>query len=566
LADVTEEASPTGGDFLLGWESGGTIRKFDVGNLPTGGSGEVNVGSNLGAGVGVYSGKSGVTLQFHSIADTSTIAATLDAPNEEIDLAIVASSVNNTHLTDMAPWTVKLRNNAVSGDPQDVTESGLTEETDPDEGDMLLGWNSDGEIRKFDIDNLLANVDIVPIWHDEFASGLLPLNQRTLVNLETYANTACYLLVDNAEEEVRQSIDLAEGALLLQVPGTAGERAEVLPRWINHADYADNDNQPPKFGELWFRWDQKMDASWPDDVTETGTIMSQHIGGGTNPSIALELFEGDYKLRIRGDNNTGSWTRDVTPWIDSYSGDLGNWVQFALRFKQGTNGSDAYLEFWKDGVQVHSESGSEIGHLLGETYGPRFKYGIYNYPSSSFTHIAHFRNGAIYDGSLPPAAVVTRRTRSTSQPRGQMSHRFTRTLTTFPAASTKICDIDYSNLTADFRTCKVRVEASVKHSATGFTQVIGIREAFCGWDETTDGDFPQVVWSDPVHIWNHGQTGNFDVQMTDLSFAISGNLLRINCTADTSGSNPGFQSASLACDCHIHIEALPAGAVNLLIP
>lgn len=35
--DLTEEGAPAAGDFLLGWESGGAIRKFDIGDLPTGG-------------------------------------------------------------------------------------------------------------------------------------------------------------------------------------------------------------------------------------------------------------------------------------------------------------------------------------------------------------------------------------------------------------------------------------------------------------------------------------------------------------------------------------------------
>ncbi|MGH6736551.1 MAG: tail fiber protein [Methyloceanibacter sp.] len=39
LADLTEEASPAAGDFLVGFLGSGEIRKFDVGNLPGGGGG-----------------------------------------------------------------------------------------------------------------------------------------------------------------------------------------------------------------------------------------------------------------------------------------------------------------------------------------------------------------------------------------------------------------------------------------------------------------------------------------------------------------------------------------------
>lgn len=33
--DLTEEGTPASGDFLLGWESGGALRKFDIGDLPS---------------------------------------------------------------------------------------------------------------------------------------------------------------------------------------------------------------------------------------------------------------------------------------------------------------------------------------------------------------------------------------------------------------------------------------------------------------------------------------------------------------------------------------------------
>jgi hypothetical protein len=39
FADITTDASPTGGEFLLGYSSGGEFRKFDIGALPGGGGG-----------------------------------------------------------------------------------------------------------------------------------------------------------------------------------------------------------------------------------------------------------------------------------------------------------------------------------------------------------------------------------------------------------------------------------------------------------------------------------------------------------------------------------------------
>lgn len=44
VSDLTEEETPASGDFLLGWESSGAIRKFDIGDLP-GGSGDITTDS-----------------------------------------------------------------------------------------------------------------------------------------------------------------------------------------------------------------------------------------------------------------------------------------------------------------------------------------------------------------------------------------------------------------------------------------------------------------------------------------------------------------------------------------
>jgi hypothetical protein len=79
------------------------------------------------------------------------------------DIAVSASGatwtidnnvVDNAKAADMAAWTVKVRNNSGSGDPQDVVASDLTEETTPAAGDFLLGWESGGALRKFDIGDL----------------------------------------------------------------------------------------------------------------------------------------------------------------------------------------------------------------------------------------------------------------------------------------------------------------------------------------------------------------------------------------------------------------------------
>lgn len=67
---------------------------------------------------------------------------------------IANNAVTNAKLNDMAANTVKVRNAGTSGDPSDVVASDLTEETTPAAGDFLLGWESGGALRKFDIGDL----------------------------------------------------------------------------------------------------------------------------------------------------------------------------------------------------------------------------------------------------------------------------------------------------------------------------------------------------------------------------------------------------------------------------
>src|SRR5262245_19654393 len=59
------------------------------------------------------------------------------------------NAVTNLKLADMAAWTIKMRNNAASGDPQDVAASAITDEAAPALADNLLLFKSaDGAIRK----------------------------------------------------------------------------------------------------------------------------------------------------------------------------------------------------------------------------------------------------------------------------------------------------------------------------------------------------------------------------------------------------------------------------------
>ena len=93
VSNMTEEATPTTGDWLVGETAAGGSVKINVGNLPTGGGGEANTASNVGGGVGVFEGKTGVDLEFRSlVSQTSIFTITEDVANDEIDFEITVGN------------------------------------------------------------------------------------------------------------------------------------------------------------------------------------------------------------------------------------------------------------------------------------------------------------------------------------------------------------------------------------------------------------------------------------------------------------------------------------------
>lgn len=121
--DLTEEETPASGDFLLGWESGGALRKFDVGDLPfvggsTGAADNRILRSNGTGGAtaqasalsiddsGNLSGVNNVTGADASFvtgtAGTSGNLASWDANGDAVDSSVAASDVYSAGGTDVA--------------------------------------------------------------------------------------------------------------------------------------------------------------------------------------------------------------------------------------------------------------------------------------------------------------------------------------------------------------------------------------------------------------------------------------------------------------------------------
>jgi hypothetical protein len=138
ISGLTTEASPAAGDYLLGEESGGALRKFNVGDFALDSQTITFAGGDV-TGSGAIDSSIVLSLAAGSIA-------TADIANNAVD---------NTKLSDMGSYTIKLRNAGTTGDPQDVKISSLTEELSPASTDWLLGEESGGALRKFGVDNFV---------------------------------------------------------------------------------------------------------------------------------------------------------------------------------------------------------------------------------------------------------------------------------------------------------------------------------------------------------------------------------------------------------------------------
>jgi uncharacterized lipoprotein YehR (DUF1307 family) len=99
----TEKGTPVNADFVLIEDSEDTYKKkkAQLGNLPTGGGGEANTASNVGAGgVGVYKTKTGVDLKFKNInAGSSKVTIIDDTGNDEVDVDVSEGNITHDNLS-----------------------------------------------------------------------------------------------------------------------------------------------------------------------------------------------------------------------------------------------------------------------------------------------------------------------------------------------------------------------------------------------------------------------------------------------------------------------------------
>ena len=172
ISALTEELTPLALDWVLGEDAAGNLRKYDVGNLPTGGGGQANTHSSEAGGLSIAAviPKVGIDLRLKAL-DAGDF--TLNADVIEVDTSIARTSALHAQshaldsgtdhtgtlpdldLENMAANTVMLRE-AGAGVRTDQRISLLSDEPTPAALDFVMIERADGTLARADVGDILG--------------------------------------------------------------------------------------------------------------------------------------------------------------------------------------------------------------------------------------------------------------------------------------------------------------------------------------------------------------------------------------------------------------------------
>jgi len=253
VTGLTEEASPDAGDFLLGVESGGALRKFDIDNLPSGGGGG---GDFMADGSVPMTGDLDLGGNAVLDADTLTTAYRL-APS--------------TPATGYGVWYAD-----ASGKPSFKNASGtIYDLTDldgavSDLSDVTITSIASGELLKWNgsawINNTLAEAGIASASHTHTESDITDLGAYiTASSNDTLTNKT----IDASQLVVTNNFDYGEYNVYANVFGAT----------LDSTTYADLSSSEWEFyvgGSVALHLDGALDATFYGSINGATTEVSSH--------------------------------------------------------------------------------------------------------------------------------------------------------------------------------------------------------------------------------------------------------------------------------------------------
>jgi hypothetical protein len=165
ITGLSDEPSPAALDFVMIERADGTLARADIGDLPSGGGGEINTISGQEAQVDLIhsSGK---------VAELHTQSHAYDSGADH------SGTLADTNMEDMLAWTLSMRNAGTTGARADVKISALTDEPSPAALDFLMIERADGTLARADIGDLPGggggdnvSVDSVAVVDPDFQDG-----------------------------------------------------------------------------------------------------------------------------------------------------------------------------------------------------------------------------------------------------------------------------------------------------------------------------------------------------------------------------------------------------------
>jgi hypothetical protein len=254
VGDLTEEATPAAGDFLFGWESGGALRKFDIGDLPGGSSGTPS--SFITASFNAAAGNIYLVDLANASGDVTYTLPTSPAAGDRFSIIAVSEQT-----TDHLRALVNRNGHSINGTTNEQVCSINIKNQRVDwvySGNTTYGWHADVNrivVRQSDAD---PNVTAVKIFHDGYYAGSAP-------NSNTYGfeilDMGDSIGIGDSSEKIPSSLnilgfspkltsnltlDIANELWVPAVSGQNGNMVEVGREgcWLWSANTIDNEAKP----------------------------------------------------------------------------------------------------------------------------------------------------------------------------------------------------------------------------------------------------------------------------------------------------------------------------------